>query len=85
MTEPLIPKHGGYRHLKSFQVSEVIYDLTVRFCDRIVGQLPMDFLHNGLPRRRMQAVYQDPPAESGAGRHVANVTCGSGRGRQTRR
>jgi len=34
MTEPLIPKHGGYRHLKSFQVSEVIYDLTVRFCDR---------------------------------------------------
>jgi len=34
MTEPLIPKHGGYRHLKSFQVAEVIYDLTVRFCDR---------------------------------------------------
>ena len=34
MTEPLIPKHGGYRKLKSFQVSEVIYDLTVRFCDR---------------------------------------------------
>ena len=34
MTEPLIPKHGGYRHLKSFLVSEVIYDLTVRFCDR---------------------------------------------------
>jgi len=34
MTEPLIPKHGGCRTLKSFQVSEVIYDLTVRFCDR---------------------------------------------------
>jgi len=36
--EPLIPKHGGYRKLKSFQVAEVVYDLTVRFCDRYIGQ-----------------------------------------------
>jgi four helix bundle suffix protein len=34
--EPLIPKHGGYRKLKSFQVAQLIYDLTVRFCDRYV-------------------------------------------------
>lgn len=34
--EPLIPKHGGYRKLKSFQVAQLIYDLTVRFCDRCV-------------------------------------------------
>jgi hypothetical protein len=25
VTEALIPKHGGYRKLKSFQVSEVVY------------------------------------------------------------
>jgi four helix bundle suffix protein len=31
--EPLIPPHGGYRKLKSFQVSQLIYDVTVRFCD----------------------------------------------------
>jgi four helix bundle protein len=37
-TEPLIPKHGGYRELKSFQVARLIYDLTVRFCDRYVGK-----------------------------------------------
>lgn len=30
--EPLIPKHGGYRKLKSFQVAQLIYDVTVRFC-----------------------------------------------------
>ena len=30
-TEPLLPKHGGYRKLKSFQVARLIYDLTVRF------------------------------------------------------
>ena len=31
--EPLIPKHGGYRNLKSFQVAQLVYDVTVRFCD----------------------------------------------------
>jgi hypothetical protein len=30
--EPLIPKHGGYRRLKSFQVAQLVYDVTVRFC-----------------------------------------------------
>ena len=35
-TEPLIPKHGGYRKLRSFQVAQLIYDITVRFCDRYV-------------------------------------------------
>lgn len=34
--EPLIPKHGGYRKLKSFQVAQLAYDVTVRFCERYV-------------------------------------------------
>lgn len=34
--EPLIQKHGGYRKLKSFQVAQLIYDITVRFCDRYI-------------------------------------------------
>ncbi len=33
---PLIPKHGGYRNLKSFQIAQLVYDVTVRFCDRYV-------------------------------------------------
>jgi len=36
--EGLIPKHGGYRRLKSFQVAELIFDVTVRFCDRYVDR-----------------------------------------------
>ena len=38
MNEPekLIPRHGGYRHLKSFQVAQLVYDVTVRFCDRYI-------------------------------------------------
>jgi four helix bundle suffix protein len=35
-SESLIPKHGGYRKLKSFQVAQLVYDITVRFCDRYI-------------------------------------------------
>lgn len=34
--EPLIPQHGGYQKLKSFQISQLAYDFTVRFCDRYI-------------------------------------------------
>ncbi len=34
----LIPKHGGYRKLKGFQVAQLVYDITVRFCDRYVDR-----------------------------------------------
>src|SRR2546425_523001 len=36
--EKLIPLHGGYRKLKSFQVAQLAYDVTVRFCDRYIGK-----------------------------------------------
>ena len=41
MNEPerLIPPHGGYRKLKSFQVAQLAYDVTVRFCDRYIEKL----------------------------------------------
>jgi four helix bundle suffix protein len=32
----LLPRHGGYRRLKSFQVAQLVYDVTVRFCNRYV-------------------------------------------------
>jgi len=33
----LISKHGGYRKLRSFQVAQLCYDVTVRFCDRYIS------------------------------------------------
>ncbi len=36
VNEPLIPKHGGSRKLKSFQVAQLVFDITVRFCDRYI-------------------------------------------------
>jgi len=36
--EELIPKHGGYRKLRSFQVARLAHDVTVRFCDRYIDR-----------------------------------------------
>lgn len=36
MNNHLLPPHGNYRELLSYQKSEVIYDLTYRFCDRFL-------------------------------------------------
>ena len=34
---PLMRRHGGYRNLKSFQVAQLVYDLTCLFCDTYVS------------------------------------------------
>jgi len=34
----LIPKHGGYEHTKTWQLADLIYDVTVRFCDKCVDK-----------------------------------------------
>jgi len=34
----IIGAHGGYRELKSFQNAELVYDATVKFCDRFVDR-----------------------------------------------
>jgi restriction system protein len=36
--ENLIPPHGGYKDLKSYQGSEIIYDATIVFCDRWIDR-----------------------------------------------
>jgi len=34
----LIPPHGGYRELQSYQMAEIVYDATVVFCDRFIDK-----------------------------------------------
>ncbi len=38
MAEGFIPPHGGYQKLLSHRKAEIVYDATVRFCDRFVGR-----------------------------------------------
>jgi four helix bundle suffix protein len=35
---PLVPPHGGYRRLRSFQCAQLVYDAAVVFCDRFVDK-----------------------------------------------
>jgi four helix bundle protein len=37
MTDGFIPRHGGYQNLHSYQKAEIVYDATVSFCDRFIG------------------------------------------------
>ncbi len=34
----LIPPHGGYRKLMSYQMAEIVYDATVKFCERFIDK-----------------------------------------------
>ncbi len=35
---PIIDPHGGYRELKAYQNTEIIYDATVKFCERFIDR-----------------------------------------------
>jgi four helix bundle suffix protein len=35
-SDQLLPKHGGYRKLRSFQAAQLVYDATLVFCDRFI-------------------------------------------------
>ncbi len=34
----IIPAHGGYKNLKAYQTSEIVYDATVVFCKRFISR-----------------------------------------------
>jgi four helix bundle suffix protein len=34
----LIEAHGGYRNLKSYQMTEIVYDATTAFCNRLIDK-----------------------------------------------
>ena len=34
----LIPPHGGYRSLRSYQMAEIVFDATMVFCDRFIDR-----------------------------------------------
>lgn len=43
MPGPFIPAHGGYEQLLSFQKARIVYDGTVRFCERFIGRRDRTF------------------------------------------
>lgn len=43
MPGPFIPDHGGYQNLLSFQKARIVYDGTVRFCERFLSRRDRTF------------------------------------------
>jgi phosphoribosylformylglycinamidine synthase len=46
--------------------------LTVRYDGRIVAEIPMEFLHDGLPPRRMYGTYQESEIEQNPATHLTD-------------
>src|SRR5437867_11359868 len=38
MPERFIPPHGGYENLFSYRKAEIVYDATIKFCDRFIDR-----------------------------------------------
>ncbi|MHC4915538.1 MAG: four helix bundle suffix domain-containing protein [Planctomycetota bacterium] len=70
VTERLIPAHGGYRRLKTYQLAELIYDATVRFCDRYID-------------RRSRTRDQMVQAARSGKQNIAEGSCASGTSKST--
>jgi hypothetical protein len=64
--DPLIPKYGGYRKLKSYRMAQLIRDVTALFCERFVDEESRTW------ERMMQA------AESGAQKIAEGSQAGEG-------
>jgi four helix bundle protein len=43
-SDELIPKHGGYKNLKSYQIAELCFEVTKRFCKQYIN--PRDRTHD---------------------------------------
>jgi four helix bundle suffix protein len=70
MGEPLLPSHGGFRRLKSFQMARLVYDFTERFCGRYIERQS---------RTRDQMVQA---ARSGV-QNIAEGSCAAGTSKKT--
>ena len=81
MPERLIPPHGGYRRLRSYQVAEVVYDATVKFCDRFVDKRSRT--HDQMVQAARSGK-QKPPSPGGyGGPGIAEGSRASGTSRKT--
>ncbi|MFH1896033.1 MAG: four helix bundle protein, partial [bacterium] len=56
MPTNLIPAHGGYRKLISYQTTEIIYDATCHFCKRFIRSYKLSEQMTGAARSGKQNI-----------------------------
>ncbi|MGA2625246.1 MAG: four helix bundle suffix domain-containing protein [Bacteroidota bacterium] len=68
--DTIIPPHGGYQKLKSYQMAEIVYDATVKFCARFID-------------RRSRTVDQMVQAARSGKQNIAEGSMASGTSKET--
>ncbi len=66
----IISPHGGYQKLKSYQMAEIVYDATVKFCGRFID-------------RRSRTVDQMVQAARSGKQNIAEGSMASGTSKKT--
>ena len=70
MTSGFIPKHGGYKDLLSYRKAVIVYDCTVRFCERFLD-------------KRDRTVDQMVQAARSGKQNIAEASVASGTSKET--
>ena len=70
MTDGFIPAHGGYRDLLSYRKAAIVYDATVRFCERFLS-------------RRDRTVDQMTQAARSGKQNIVEASMASGTSKET--
>ncbi len=79
MTYKIIPTHGGYRKLKSFQTAEIIYDFTVNFSKIYIKSFKTKDQMDGAARSGKQCIAEGS-VNSGTSKKLELKLIGNARG-----
>jgi len=78
----LIPPHGGYRKLKSYQSAEIVFDLTKLFCEKFLIPSNKTYKSNKTDRSYRQIDQMIQAARSGK-QNIAEGSMASGTSKKT--
>lgn len=75
----LIPSHGGYRNLKTFQLSQTIFDLNMFFCNKWIQSWKLKEQMTGAGRSGKQNIVEGSQ-DSGTSKKIEIKLTGTARG-----
>jgi restriction system protein len=75
----LIPPHGGYRKLKTFQLAQTIFDLNMFFCDKWIKSWKLKEQMTGAGRSGKQNIVEGSQ-DSGTSKKIEIKLTGTSRG-----
>ena len=75
----LIPPHGGYRKLKTFQLAQTIFDLNMFFCDKWIKSWKLREQMTGASRSGKQNIVEGSQ-DSGTSKKIEIKLTGTSRG-----